>query len=62
MLSGRRTAAYPALEPDVQIAGAQFEDGDSVVDGNLVSARAWPDHPGWMRAFVEVLRKAAPPS
>jgi protease I len=62
VLTGRRTAAYPALEPDVLAAGAGYEDGDAVVDGTLVSARAWPDHPSWMRAFVEVLRKTAPPS
>jgi len=59
-LTGRRTAAYPALEPDVAAGGAGFEDGEAVVDGVLVSARAWPDHPGWMRAFVEVLRDKAP--
>jgi len=23
-----------------------------------VSARAWPDHPAWMREFVRVLRAA----
>ncbi|WP_225844692.1 DJ-1/PfpI family protein [Streptomyces sp. HPF1205] len=62
VLSGRRTAAYPALEPDVVAAGAEYEDGDAVVDGTLVSARAWPDHPGWMRAFVDLLRKTAPPA
>lgn len=60
VLSGRRTAAYPALEPDVAAAGAEYVDGDAVVDGVVVSARAWPDHPGWMRAFVEVLRVKAP--
>ncbi|MFJ6216371.1 DJ-1/PfpI family protein [Streptomyces sp. NPDC092296] len=59
-LAGRRTAAYPALEPDIAAAGAVYEDGEAVVDGVLVSARAWPDHPGWMRAFVEVLRSKAP--
>ncbi|WP_354638848.1 DJ-1/PfpI family protein [Kitasatospora camelliae] len=59
-LTGRRTAAYPALEPDVALSGATFVDGEAVVDGVLVSARAWPDHPGWMRAFVEVLRDKAP--
>lgn len=62
VLSGRRTAAYPALEPDVVVAGAQYQDGDAVVDGTLVSARAWPDHPGWMRAFIDILRKTAPPA
>ncbi|MER5639014.1 DJ-1/PfpI family protein [Kitasatospora sp. NPDC002227] len=59
-LDGRRTAVYPALEPDVAAGGAEFVDGDDVVDGVLVSARAWPDHPGWMRAFVKVLREKAP--
>ena len=59
-LKGRRTTAYPALEPDVLAAGATWEDGGAVVDGVLVSARAWPDHPGWMRAFLEVLRSKAP--
>jgi protease I len=60
VLSGRRTAAYPALEPDVAAAGGTFVDGDAVVDGQLVSARAWPDHPGWMREFVRLLREKAP--
>jgi protease I len=59
-LQGRRTAAYPALEPDVAAAGADYADGEAVVDGVLVSARAWPDHPAWMRAFVEVLRSKVP--
>ncbi|MCG6493823.1 DJ-1/PfpI family protein [Kitasatospora sp. A2-31] len=60
VLSGRRSAAYPALEPDVIAAGAQYVDGEAVVDGVVVSARAWPDHPAWIRAFVEVLRVKAP--
>jgi protease I len=60
VLEGRRTAAYPALEPDVGAAGAEFVDGDAVIDGVMVSARAWPDHPSWMREFVRLLRERAP--
>jgi protease I len=60
VLSGRRTAAYPALAPDVRMAGAEFVDSDAVIDGNMVSARAWPDHPSWMREFVRLLRTHAP--
>lgn len=60
VLKGRRTAAYPALEPDVRAAGAEFVDSEAVVDGPMVSARAWPDHSAWMREFVRVLRKKAP--
>lgn len=60
LLEGRKTAAYPALAPDVQAAGAQFVDSEAVVDGLMVSARAWPDHPAWMREFMQILRSKAP--
>lgn len=59
-LKGRSMAAYPALEPDVIAAGATFIDGGGVVDGTMVSARAWPDHPSWMREFIKVLKQKAP--
>jgi protease I len=62
VLEGRRTAAYPALAPDVVAAGGEFVDGEAVVDGVMVSARAWPDHPAWMREFIGVLRGKAPAS
>ena len=60
VLSGRRLTAYPALEPDMQAAGAAFQDSEAVVDGVLVSSRAWPDHPAWMREFLAMLREKAP--
>ena len=60
VLGGRRTAAFPALAPDVRAAGAEFVDAAAVVDGMLVSARAWPDNPSWMRAFLELLRRHHP--
>jgi protease I len=60
VLDGRRTAAYPALEPDVGGAGAEFVDSAAVVDGAMVSARAWPDHPEWMREFIAMLAEKAP--
>ena len=60
VLRGRRTAAYPALQPDVVAAGAEYVNSEAVVDGNMVSARAWPDHPAWMREFMRVLRASVP--
>ncbi len=60
VLAGRRTSAYPQLACDVRAAGGEYVDGDAVVDGTWVTARAWPDHPAWMRAFMEVLRNKAP--
>jgi deglycase len=60
VLKGKSTAAYPALEPDIKAAGAQFVNSDAVIDGVMVSARAWPDHPAWMREFVRLLKQKAP--
>jgi protease I len=34
-LNGRRSAAYPALAPDIAVAGGEFVDGAAVVDGQL---------------------------
>ncbi len=61
-LGGRRVTAYPALELDMVGAGATFQDAEAVVDGTLVSARTWPDHPRWMREFLQILRAKAPVS
>jgi protease I len=60
VLKGRRTAAYPALEPDIKAAGAEFVNAEAVVDGAMVSARAWPDQPAWMREFIRLLKQKAP--
>jgi protease I len=40
--------------------GAEFVDGAAVVDGTMVSARAWPDHPEWMPEFIALLAERAP--
>ena len=50
--------AYPAVEPEVRRAGAEWMDipvHKAHVDGNLVSAPAWPAHPEWLSAFLNVL-------
>ena len=58
ILKGRKATAYPAVGPEVTLAGAEYQDipVDSVyVDGNLVTSPAWPAHPAFMRAFIELL-------
>lgn len=54
---GRTLTAYPALKPDIETAGGNFVDKEVVVDGNIVTSRAWPDHPSFMREFIKLLRK-----
>ena len=57
LIEGKTVTAYPALKPDVENAGAKFLDQEVVVDGNLVTSRAWPDHPAFMREFIKLLKK-----
>lgn len=60
VLRGRACTAYPAVQPELLAAGAEWIEPsaglDSAhVDGNLVTAPAWPAHPAWIRAFLQVL-------
>ena len=58
VLKGRKVSAYPACAPEVRLAGGEFVDIDvhaAHVDGNLVTAPAWPAHPSWLAAFLTVL-------
>jgi protease I len=54
---GRTMTAYPQLACDVRGSGATFKDAEVVVDGNLITARAWPDNPAWMREFINAVEK-----
>ena len=60
VLEGRSCCPYPAVGPDVtQAGGTSIGPSDTFdnahVDGNLVSAPAWPAHPAWIREFLKVL-------
>ncbi|TVP55346.1 MAG: DJ-1/PfpI family protein [Gemmatimonadales bacterium] len=58
VLEGRTLTGYPACGPEVTLAGGHFQDvevTESVTDGNLVTSPAWPGHPKWLAAFLEVL-------
>ncbi|WP_282338944.1 MULTISPECIES: DJ-1/PfpI family protein [Pseudomonas] len=58
VLEGRACSAYPACAPEVRLAGGEYIDipvDQAHVQGNLVSAPAWPAHPVWLAKFLEVL-------
>lgn len=56
LIKGKTVTAYPALKADMEAAGAKFVDQEVVVDGKLVTSRAWPDHPAFMREFIKLLK------
>jgi len=58
VVEGRSLTAYPAVQPEVRQAGGEWVDvgfEGAHVDGNLVTAAAWPAHPQWLAAFQQVL-------
>ena len=60
VIEGKCCTAYPAVKPDVICAGGRWIDvnagfSNAVVDGNLVTAAAWPGHPEWIAKFLQVL-------
>jgi len=58
VLEGRRCSCYPAVSPDVAAAGGTYVElpmDQAYVDGNLVSAPAWPALSAWLAAFHKVL-------
>ena len=58
ILKGRSCSAYPACGPEVSSAGGQYADipvDQAHVDGNLVTAPAWPAHPAWLAKFLPLL-------
>jgi protease I len=58
VLSGRACSAYPTLGPEVAACGGRWIDvgyEGAHIDGNLVTAAAWPAHPAWLARFLELL-------
>lgn len=58
VLGGRTCSAYPACSPDVGLAGGTYADialDAAIVEGNLVTAPAWPAHPAWIAKFAALL-------
>jgi len=58
VVRGRKLTAYPAVGPEVTLAGGEFQNipADGVfVDGNLVTSPAWPAHPAFIREFLKIM-------
>ena len=58
VVKGRKLTAYPTVEPEVTMAGGEYQkipaDG-VIVDGNLVTSPAWPAHPAFIREFLKIM-------
>src|SRR5262245_4175039 len=58
VLKGRSCTAYPACGPEIRLAGGDYVEiavDQAHVDGNLITAPAWPAHPAWLAALLKAL-------
>ncbi|KAI8616906.1 class I glutamine amidotransferase-like protein [Chytriomyces sp. MP71] len=58
VLKGRTVTCYAACAPEVVLAGAQYKEvapAEAVVDGNLVTSPAWPEHQALLKEFIKLL-------
>ncbi|MGA9362978.1 MAG: DJ-1/PfpI family protein [Bacteroidota bacterium] len=58
VIKGKRVSSYPTCAAEVKLAGAEYAEipiDGAVVDGNLVTAPAWPAHQNWLAEFLKVL-------
>ena len=58
VLEGYKATAYPAVGPDITLAGGEYVEvavDEAVVDKNLVTAPAWPGDTAICREFAKLL-------
>ena len=58
VLQGRTLTSYPAIEPEIRMAGGEYvetEPDGVVIDGNLITSPAWPGNIAILKAFIHAL-------
>jgi protease I len=58
VLKGRTCTAYPACGPEILLAGGRYKEipaDQALVEGNLVTAPAWPAHPACLASLLKLL-------
>jgi protease I len=53
---GRRMTSWPSLQTDLENAGVDWRDQETVVDGNLLTSRKPDDISAFNREMIELLR------
>ena len=58
VVRGKSLTAYPAVGPEVTLAGGIFKEinaDEAFTDGNLTTSPAWPGHPAILKEFYKLL-------
>jgi protease I len=62
VVSGRRLTSWPSLRTDLRNAGAEWVDGEVVIDANLITSRKPDDLPAFCRELVAAVAATATPA
>lgn len=57
ILEGKKVTSVPTIKTDIVNAGANWVDEETVIDGNIITARTPVDLPAHLKAVVEALNK-----
>lgn len=55
LLRGKRATCYQSVTPELKEAGAQYEDSEVVVDGQLITSRQPEDLPAFDRELMRLI-------
>jgi protease I len=58
VLKGRSLTAYPAIGPDITLAGGNYKEigvEEAFTEGNLTTSPAWPGPPSILKEFYKLL-------
>jgi protease I len=58
VLKGCKATSFFSIKDDLTAAGADWQDAEVVVDGNLITSRRPDDLPAFCRAIIAALSKA----
>jgi len=58
IVTGRRLTSWHTIQDDVRNAGGLWEDGECVLDGNLVTSRGPKDLPVFNREMIRLFSRA----
>ncbi|MBU5611816.1 type 1 glutamine amidotransferase domain-containing protein [Geomonas azotofigens] len=56
LLKGRKATCYESVAPELRDAGAQYQDIEVLVDGNLITSRKPDDLPAFCRELTRLLK------
>jgi protease I len=57
LMKGKHATSYHSVAPEMKEAGANYEDKEVIVDGNLITSRQPSDLPAFMKEIMKKIRK-----